>query len=172
MSFLKRLFGGSNTQSPPSSSRAAVGDAAAGKAERLQPKDTSAPTGSKAELFRMIEEMSLTKTDETELAKAIAATNRFGIDVVKELTLDSFFSKWPIGDEVRKVGGNTVRFVSMQVGAAMGGPSFARWLGENIVAGRQPAQMIDDPYKYGSWGMWQDAKALCEKLGVRFTGPA
>ncbi len=28
--------------------------------------------------------------------------------------------------------------------------------------------MIDDYAKFGRYGMWQDAKELCEKLGIRF----
>lgn len=174
MNFLRRLLNSANVQRPPIPAQATAGDSGAGKAERLQPNRTHTPTGSKVELISMIGEMTeidrggLTET-ETKAANAIAASNKFSIEVVKELVLDSFFSNLPM--DIR-VGANTVRFVSMHVGATMGGPSFARWLAENIVVGRQPAQMIDNPCKYGSWGMWQDAKALCEKLGVRFTGPA
>jgi hypothetical protein len=129
------------------------------------------PAGSKVELISVIAEMSLNKTvgEEKAVAKAIAASKRFDIDVVKELVLDSFFDNLPMNVSV---GGNTLRSVSMHIGATMGDPSFAKWLAENIVVGRRPAQMIDNPCKYGSWGMWQDAKALCEKLGVSFSGPA
>jgi hypothetical protein len=174
--FWKTLFGGGSKPTPvapgtrrPDTVAPKVHPLSGGKAERLQPKGTAnAAAGSKAELISMIEE--LTDTDrgglieETEAAKAIAASNRFGIDVVKELVIESFFDKMPM--QVRKR--NTVRSVSMKIGAAMGGPSFARWLAENVVVGRQPAQMMDNHLKYGSFGMWQDAKALCEKLGIRF----
>jgi len=100
-----------------------------------------------------------------QAAKAVVASNRFGIDVVKELVLDSFFSRLSTSHREGDIGS-----VSMRVGAMMGGSSFARWLGENIVVGREPSQMMNDYMRYGRFGMWQEAKALCQKLGVRFTG--
>ena len=137
---------------------------AATKPDELQARGTgNTSAGSKAELISTIEELTNTKP-EAQAAKAIADSKTFGLEVVKELVIEAFFSKLP--KEVRK--DNTVRFVSMNIGALMGGAAFAKWLAENIVAGRSPAQMMDSPFKYGSFGMWQDAKELCEKLGIRF----
>jgi hypothetical protein len=172
VNFLRQLFGGSKTHPPPKPLQATAADATANKAERVKANGDNAPTGSKAELILMIEEMAEVDRGggietETKAANAIAASKKFGIDVVKELVTESFFSKLPAN-----VRPNTIRSVSMKIGAAMGGASFGKWLAENIVAGRAPAQMIDDPYKYGAFGMWQDAKTLCEKLGIRFSGPA
>jgi hypothetical protein len=138
--------------------------------ERAQPEGTAdAMVGSKAELIQMIERSTEVEVGglietETKAAQSIASSNRFDLDVVKELVLESFFDKMP--RDVRNR--NAMRSVSMKVGAAMGGYSFATWLAQNVVVGRAPAQMMDEPHKYGSFGMWQDAKALCEKHGVKF----
>lgn len=121
-----------------------------------------AGSGSKTELIEMIEGIEI--VTERWAAEAIAATQRFGIDLVKELVTESFFSRLPFN--VRKE--NTVRAISIRVGTAIAGHSFAKWLAESIVVGRQPAQMIDDPYKYGSFGMWQDARQVCESHGIKF----
>ena len=131
----------------------------------------TAPAGSKAELISMIQELTESWLNRggveilEQAAKAVVASNRFGIDVVKELVLDSFFSRLSTSHREGDIGS-----VSMRVGAMMGGSSFARWLGENIVVGREPSQMMNDYMRYGRFGMWQEAKALCQKLGVRFTG--
>jgi ankyrin repeat protein len=123
----------------------------------------------KAELIAMIEKLTenwMTRGGTKILdgaAKEVAGSNNFGMDVVKELVLDSFFSRLPMDCRVSDIGS-----VSMRVGAAMDGPTFARWLGENIVVGREPSQMRSD-LKYGRFGMWQEAKELCQKLGIRFT---
>jgi stage V sporulation protein SpoVS len=131
----------------------------------------TAPAGSKAGLASMIEELTEDWLHRggvgtlEQAAKTIAVSNRFGIDVVKELVLDSFFSRLSTSQREGDIGS-----VSMRVGALMGGSSFARWLGENVVVGREPSQMMNDYMRYGRFGMWQEAKDLCVKLGVRFTG--
>jgi hypothetical protein len=150
-SFWKRLF---STGSRP---------LAGAQPSSPAPAATPPAGGSKADLISMIAKMQTFET--AAAAKAIVASNRFGIDVVKELVIETFFDKLPYGINVAPI---TVRSVSMEVGDAMGGSSFANWLGKNIVVGREPAQMIDNPCKYGSFGMWQDAKELCEKHGMRF----
>jgi hypothetical protein len=123
----------------------------------------------KAELIAMISKLTenwMTRGG-TEIldraAKEIAGSNNFGMNVVRELVLDSFFSRLPMDCREGDIGS-----VSMRVGAAMDGPTFARWLGENIVVGREPSQMRNDFMKYGRFGMWQEAKELCQKLGITF----
>ncbi|MGA3160874.1 MAG: hypothetical protein ABSC77_06615 [Terracidiphilus sp.] len=132
----------------------------------------SVSAGSKDDLITKIDELTKNWLQRggveilEQAAEAIVASNRFGIDVVKELVIDSFFSRLSMN-----VSENDIGSVSMRVGALMGGPSFAKWLGENIVVGREPSQMMNDYLKYGRFGMWQEAKALCLKLGIKFTGP-
>jgi hypothetical protein len=121
-------------------------------------------SGSKAELISMI--LELTKIDKggyietlESAAETIAKSGKFRIEIVKELVLDEFFTRRAEC---------SVGTVPMRLGAKMGGAQFAQWLAENVVVGRQPAQMIDYPAQYGAFGMWQDAKSLCEKYGIRF----
>ena len=159
MNFWKNLFGGSSTPATQPSAKATPGIAA-------QPPLANVPAGTKNELIAMIEELTaIDRGDYIKIvehaAKTIAATNRFSIDVVKELVLESFFD-----GRMR----NEVRSVSIKLGDALGGLAFAIWLAENIVIGRSPAQMIktDDPSKTGCLGMWDNAKTLCEKHGIEF----
>jgi len=146
MNFLKRLFGGGGVQNSPDST----------------------PTGTKIELIAMIEELTANSGDlmarEVKAAQTIVASKRFSIEVVKELVLESFYDNMPMDVRNR----NGVRSVSMLIGANMGKASFAQWLCDNIVVGRLPAQMMDSPRRYGAFGMWRDAKDLCEKHGITF----
>lgn len=132
-----------------------------------QIRSLNSPAGSKAELIATIQRLTEGWKEVSTLekaAQAIAASKKFSLDVVKELVLDAFFSKLSTS-----VNENDIGSVSMRLGVAMGGSSFARWLADSVVVGRQPAQMMADYLKYGRFGMWSDAKELCAKLGIRLT---
>jgi tetratricopeptide (TPR) repeat protein len=126
--------------------------------------ETSYERALKVDLALAIETEIMRGTSSDAAARAIAFSSRFRLDTVKGLIVDSFFSRFPT--EVKRE--NDVCSVSMKIGVAIGGASFAQWLADNIVAGRQPSQMVEDHARYGRFGMWQDAKAICEQFGVRF----
>jgi hypothetical protein len=123
-----------------------------------QSKATTKPpslTGTKSELIATIEELTQNEQEDwmkmlDRTANTIHTSVRFSMDAVKELLLDAFFDKFPA--EVSPRTRAATRDMLPRLGLAMGGASFAKWLAENLVAGRSPAQMIDDPDKFAVWG--------------------
>jgi len=89
-----------------------------------------------------------------EAASQLKASGQFDLEVFKEVILDESVQI-------------SARQIAMFIGASSGDPEFMMFLAKEFVLNKNPKLMIDNP-KYGSLGMFSDAKDICEKHGFRF----
>lgn len=114
------------------------------------------PVGAKAkaDFITAVTELRDKNVPYEEAASQLKASGNFDFELIKDVVLDESVQV-------------SVRQKAMFIGAVSGDADFIAFLANALVLGKDPKLMIDNP-KYGSFGMWSDAKDICERNGMRF----
>ena len=109
---------------------------------------------SKDELIAALRDVRDKSIPHQEAASQLKVNGKFDIELFKEVVLDESLQI-------------SLRQKAMFIGATSGEETFILLLARSFVLGKDPKLMIDNP-KHGSFGMWADAKEICEQHGIKF----